>query len=234
MWLQFSNPVHCAGQMGDYRQVSQESPSTTQIRHHRRWALIWLVTQLDDLFPLYWDLCIFNIQRTQKYSTELWSGILKKIKLLWTWPSSLKPNQQTKIVSFYYFFVIEKESYFLKLRMGWEWPALLSPYLYCRWFSSVWQTESFDMIHKSILKLRRRRGGAMKMREPKKSNNSALKDLKPRINPSNFQARALITGELLALCDSFSSTTREFYFDRSPRIFENILGLYRCLLVTVF
>ena len=34
-------------------------------------------------------------------------------------------------------------------------------------------------------------------------------------------------GELLALCDSFSLSTREFYFDRSPRIFENILGLYR-------
>ena len=36
-----------------------------------------------------------------------------------------------------------------------------------------------------------------------------------------------ISDEILALCDSFSSSTREFYFDRSPRIFENILGLYR-------
>ena len=35
------------------------------------------------------------------------------------------------------------------------------------------------------------------------------------------------TGEILSLCDSFSFGKREFYFDRSPRIFENILGLYR-------
>ena len=33
--------------------------------------------------------------------------------------------------------------------------------------------------------------------------------------------------EILTLCDSFSLITREFFFDRSPRIFENILGLYR-------
>jgi len=33
--------------------------------------------------------------------------------------------------------------------------------------------------------------------------------------------------EILSLCDSFSLGTREFFFDRSPRIFENILGLYR-------
>ena len=33
--------------------------------------------------------------------------------------------------------------------------------------------------------------------------------------------------EILALCDSFSLENREFFFDRSPRIFENILGLYR-------
>ena len=35
--------------------------------------------------------------------------------------------------------------------------------------------------------------------------------------------------EILSLCDSFSfhRNKREFYFDRSPRIFENILGLYR-------
>ena len=37
----------------------------------------------------------------------------------------------------------------------------------------------------------------------------------------------LISGEILGLCDSFCLATREFYFDRSPRIFENILGLYR-------
>ena len=37
----------------------------------------------------------------------------------------------------------------------------------------------------------------------------------------------LLAGEILALCDSFSLESREFYFDRSPRIFENILGLYR-------
>ena len=31
------------------------------------------------------------------------------------------------------------------------------------------------------------------------------------------------------MCDSFTlhHNKREFYFDRSPRIFENILGLYR-------
>jgi len=33
--------------------------------------------------------------------------------------------------------------------------------------------------------------------------------------------------EILSLCDSFSLGSREFFFDRSPRIFENILGLYR-------
>jgi len=33
--------------------------------------------------------------------------------------------------------------------------------------------------------------------------------------------------EILSLCDSYSLQRREFYFDRSPRIFENILGLYR-------
>ena len=33
--------------------------------------------------------------------------------------------------------------------------------------------------------------------------------------------------EILSLCDSFSLAEREFFFDRSPRIFENILGLYR-------
>ena len=33
--------------------------------------------------------------------------------------------------------------------------------------------------------------------------------------------------EILGLCDSYNLQRREFYFDRSPRIFENILGLYR-------
>ena len=36
-----------------------------------------------------------------------------------------------------------------------------------------------------------------------------------------------ISAEILSLCDSFCLVSREFYFDRSPRIFENILGLYR-------
>ena len=36
-----------------------------------------------------------------------------------------------------------------------------------------------------------------------------------------------VTAEILGLCDSYSLQRREFYFDRSPRIFENILGLYR-------
>ena len=34
-------------------------------------------------------------------------------------------------------------------------------------------------------------------------------------------------GEILALCDSYCSAQCEYFFDRSPRIFENILGLYR-------
>ena len=37
----------------------------------------------------------------------------------------------------------------------------------------------------------------------------------------------LFTGAILSLCDAFSLANREFYFDRSPRVFENILGLYR-------
>ena len=37
----------------------------------------------------------------------------------------------------------------------------------------------------------------------------------------------LYTAEILSLCDSFCLVSREFYFDRSPRVFENILGLYR-------
>ena len=42
-------------------------------------------------------------------------------------------------------------------------------------------------------------------------------------------AQLKFSAEILALCDSFSLSTREFFFDRSPRIFENILGLYRLL-----
>jgi len=38
---------------------------------------------------------------------------------------------------------------------------------------------------------------------------------------------ATTESEILSLCDSFCLVSREFYFDRSPRIFENILGLYR-------
>ena len=33
------------------------------------------------------------------------------------------------------------------------------------------------------------------------------------------------------MCDSYCAARREFYFDRSPRIFENILGLYRKVIV---
>ena len=36
-----------------------------------------------------------------------------------------------------------------------------------------------------------------------------------------------LIAEILLLCDAYNLTTREFYFDRSPKIFENILGLYR-------
>ena len=39
--------------------------------------------------------------------------------------------------------------------------------------------------------------------------------------------QSVVTAEILSLCDSFCLVSREFYFDRSPRIFENILGLYR-------
>ena len=46
-------------------------------------------------------------------------------------------------------------------------------------------------------------------------------------DPCLHASDTLILAEILALCDSFSLETREFYFDRSPRIFENILGLYR-------
>ena len=35
------------------------------------------------------------------------------------------------------------------------------------------------------------------------------------------------SGEISSLCDYYSLGTQEFFFDRSPRIFENILGLYR-------
>ena len=37
----------------------------------------------------------------------------------------------------------------------------------------------------------------------------------------------MILAEILSLCDAFSLGRREFYFDRCPQIFENILGLYR-------
>jgi hypothetical protein len=37
----------------------------------------------------------------------------------------------------------------------------------------------------------------------------------------------IVSAEIRSLCDSFSLARREFYFDRSPRVFENILGLYR-------
>ena len=37
----------------------------------------------------------------------------------------------------------------------------------------------------------------------------------------------MFLAEILALCDCYNLKSREFYFDRSPKIFENILGLYR-------
>ena len=52
-----------------------------------------LVTQLDDLCPLYWDLCIdhlyhlcSHIQRTQKYSAVMYKffSVRKIVMLLWT------------------------------------------------------------------------------------------------------------------------------------------------------
>ena len=33
--------------------------------------------------------------------------------------------------------------------------------------------------------------------------------------------------EIISICDSYSLTNREFFFDRSPRVFEYILGIYR-------
>ena len=35
------------------------------------------------------------------------------------------------------------------------------------------------------------------------------------------------SGEILSLCDSYHCDNREFFFDRSTKIFESILGLYR-------
>ena len=61
-------------------------------------------------------------------------------------------------------------------------------------------------------------------------NSFGLKGGGSRINFStiNFVIfLSYISAEILSLCDSFSLGNREFYFDRPPRIFENILGLYR-------
>jgi len=46
---------------------------------------------------------------------------------------------------------------------------------------------------------------------------------------SRLQRLRYATSEstILSLCDAFNLANREFYFDRSPRVFENILGLYR-------
>ena len=44
---------------------------------------------------------------------------------------------------------------------------------------------------------------------------------------STFNSDDPVPADILALCDFYSLGTREFFFDRSPRIFENILGLYR-------
>ena len=47
-------------------------------------------------------------------------------------------------------------------------------------------------------------------------------------SPDNCpHSRRLFSGTILSLCDAFNLANREFYFDRSPRVFENILGLYR-------
>ena len=37
----------------------------------------------------------------------------------------------------------------------------------------------------------------------------------------------IIADEVLHICDAFNLDTNEYFFDRSSRIFENILGLYR-------
>ena len=52
--------------------------------------------------------------------------------------------------------------------------------------------------------------------------------LNPKYLPSKKSEADSVSAEILALCDFYSLATREFFFDRSPRIFENILGLYRC------
>ena len=36
-----------------------------------------------------------------------------------------------------------------------------------------------------------------------------------------------VSDEIITLCDSYSLHNREFFFDRSPRVFEYILGIYR-------
>ena len=38
---------------------------------------------------------------------------------------------------------------------------------------------------------------------------------------------SLLLDEIITLCDSYSLQNREFFFDRSPRVFEYILGIYR-------
>ena len=38
---------------------------------------------------------------------------------------------------------------------------------------------------------------------------------------------SFLLDEIISLCDAYSLRNREFFFDRSPRVFEYILGIYR-------
>ena len=63
--------------------------------------------------------------------------------------------------------------------------------------------------------------------------NSRLQKLRYATSQCKWYSWTIISiyfafsAEILSLCDSFSLGKREFFFDRSPRVFENILGLYR-------
>ena len=46
-------------------------------------------------------------------------------------------------------------------------------------------------------------------------------------NLEKFRQKSLIFSGIQELCDSYNLATREYFFDRSPRNFDAILGLYR-------
>ena len=48
-----------------------------------------------------------------------------------------------------------------------------------------------------------------------------------KIGWKNIERKYVYLDEIISICDSYSLTNREFFFDRSPRVFEYILGIYR-------